>query len=68
MDERQAVSVVYTNFKGRTAVRRILPKNFFFGNNEWHKEEQWLLLALDLDEGVERTFAVKDIKCWFKGA
>ncbi len=66
MGDKQAISIVYTNYKGRTAVRHVLPKNLFFGSNEWHKEEQWLLLAMDLDEGEERTFSVKDIRCWFK--
>lgn len=65
MSERQVVSIVYTNYKGTTGVRRIMPKEIFYGSNEWHKEEQWLLLATDTDKGEDRTFAVKDIRCWF---
>lgn len=64
LDSGKVVRILYTNYKGETAVRRILPKELRFGSNKWHSEPQWLLVAHDLDKGAERTFACKDIKEW----
>lgn len=65
MDKNQAVTIVYTNYKGVTAIRRIIPISIFFGHTDWHKEDQWILNAFDLDKEAERGFAMKDIKSWF---
>jgi predicted DNA-binding transcriptional regulator YafY len=51
----------YTNWEGKTAVRTVRPIELWYGKTEWHPEEQWLLRAIDLDKGEERSFAVKDI-------
>jgi hypothetical protein len=32
----QEITIVYTNWKGETSIRRILPKQISFGSNEWH--------------------------------
>jgi hypothetical protein len=61
------VTFTYTNYRGEVSVRLVLPPDtggFFCGSTEWHPEPQWLLRALDLHKGLERTFAVKDIKDW----
>ena len=63
--EAKPVTIVYTNYRGETAVRKILPKTLFFGSTEYHPEPQWLLTAQDLEKNAERTFAVKDIRAWF---
>jgi len=60
----KAVVVAYTNYKGTTAVRSIIPKTIYFGSNEWHKEPQWLLTAFDLDKNADRHFAMADIHSW----
>ena len=65
--DSKVVRVVYTNWKGETSIRHIIPIEILFGSNEWHAEEQWLLVAFDLDKEMERTFALKDIHTW-KGA
>lgn len=65
MEMNQIVTIVYTNYKGKTGVRKILPKSITFGHNEWHKEDQWLMIAYDFDKEADRTFALKDIKCWY---
>ena len=62
----QVVSIVYTNYRGETSVRRIIPKRVWFGSTEWHPEEQWLLDAIDVEKEAERSFAMKDIRAWFK--
>jgi predicted DNA-binding transcriptional regulator YafY len=64
MEKAKSVKIIYTNFRGETGIRNILPKEIFFDSNEWHKEDQWLLLAYDLDKGEDRTFAIKDIHTW----
>lgn len=64
MGENKIVVINYTNWKGVTALRRIIPKKIFFGSTEWHKEEQWLLEAFDVDKNADRSFAIKDIKSW----
>lgn len=66
MNEKEIVFIVYTNYKGKTSVRRIIPKQLFFGHNEWHTEDQWLMVAYDLEKEADRTFALKDVKAWYK--
>ena len=51
----------YRNWRGETNIRRILPDHIWFGATEWHPEHQWLLDALDVEKGVNRTFAIRDI-------
>ena len=65
MNEKEIVTIVYTNYKGKTAVRKIIPKRIMFSHNEWHKEDQWLMLAYDVSKEADRTFAIKDIKAWY---
>lgn len=56
----EVVAVPYTNWRGETSVRRIIPKSVRFGSTEWHPEPQWLLLAWDADKQADREFALKD--------
>lgn len=60
----KSVKIIYTNWRGETAERTIEPIKVWFGNTEWHKENQWLLRAVDLEKKAERDFALKDIKKW----
>lgn len=64
IDATQAVRIVYKNYRGEVAVRRIRPLAIWFGATEWHPEPQWLLSATDLDKGENRDFAIKDISKW----
>jgi predicted DNA-binding transcriptional regulator YafY len=63
--KEQVVSILYTNYKGETNIRRIIPEKLWFGKTEWHPEEQWLLDAFDTEKSAARSFAMKDIKAWF---
>ena len=54
------VTLTYTNWKGETAQRRIIPRRIWWGSTEWHPEPQWLLTALDVDKQADRDFALKD--------
>lgn len=58
------VEILYTNWKGETRVRKIIPIRIEFTKNEWHKEMQWILVAKDIEKNEERNFAIKDIKTW----
>ena len=57
----QAVRILYRNYRNEVAVRCILPVRVWFGPTEWHPEPQWLLDAIDLDKGAERSFALVDV-------
>ena len=63
-NKEEVVSIVYTNYRGETNERKIVPKKLWFGSTEYHKEEQWLLDAYDLNKKAQRTFAITDIKSW----
>ena len=65
MEKDKQIQILYTNWKKETKVRNIIPIKLVFTSNDWHKEEQWCLVALDVDKQAERTFACKDIKAWF---
>ncbi|HRI10496.1 MAG TPA: hypothetical protein PKW35_21900 [Nannocystaceae bacterium] len=58
------VRVVYTNYRGETATRTILPERIWFGTTSWHPRPQWLLDAVDLEKGALRSFAIADIRSW----
>lgn len=63
--DAQKINILYTNYRGETAVRTVVPIKIWFGATDWHPEAQWLLDAVDLEKGANRSFAVKDIKAWF---
>ena len=63
--EEKKVTMVYTNYKGKTSVRHVVPKEIYFGQTDWHPENQWLMSAYDIDKAADRTFAMKDIRAWF---
>ena len=65
MDTEKIVNILYTNYRGETAIRKIIPNKIWYGKTDWHPENQWLLDALDVDKNAERSFALKDIKSWF---
>ncbi len=56
----EAITFAYTNWRGETAIRTVLPARIFWGANEWHPEPQWLMRALDVDRGEPRDFALKE--------
>lgn len=62
--EKKEVEILYTNWKGETRLRKIIPISIEFKATEWHKEEQWILNALDVEKNEDRGFAIKDIKEW----
>jgi predicted DNA-binding transcriptional regulator YafY len=59
--EVEAVSIRYRNYRGEEGIRRIRPSHIWFGSTSWHPEPQWLMDAVDLEKGAERSFALADI-------
>jgi predicted DNA-binding transcriptional regulator YafY len=64
IDTTTAVVIRYTNYRGETSDRKIVPKSIRFASTEWHPEPQWLLDAFDLEKQADRSFAMKDIHQW----
>ena len=61
---KEVVKILYTNWKNETRYRIIKPISIEFKSTEWHKEEQWILNAVDVEKNAIRNFAIKDIKEW----
>lgn len=64
MEEKKQVKILYKNWKGKVSYRNIIPEKIEFKSTEWHKEEQWILEAFDIDKNDMRGFAIKDIMEW----
>jgi predicted DNA-binding transcriptional regulator YafY len=62
--QTRAALIDYTNYQGERSWRYIIPREIKLGSNEWHKEEQWLLRAYDLEKGADREFAMAGIHEW----
>lgn len=60
--------VEYTNWRGETARRTIIPIRMWWGETEWHPQEQWMLTAWDVEKEATRDFAWQDIKPVQNGA
>lgn len=56
------MKINYTNWKGITSDRRIIPLFPYFVANKYHPEKQWLLKAWDIDKRTMRSFGVRDIR------
>lgn len=57
----EEITVLYTNYGGETAKRRIRPIRLMWASTEHHLKPQWILTARDLDRNVVRNFALKDM-------
>jgi len=51
----------YTNYKGVTSIRKISPYKLWFGNTEFHTDDQWFIHGYDVDKCAERNFALRDV-------
>ena len=55
------ISIDYTNWKGNRRVRIITPLSVSWGSTTYHPKHQWLLKAVDNEDGVEKDFALEKI-------
>ena len=58
------VVIDYTNHRGERDRRIVAPITIAYANNQWHTEDQWLLIAMDVEKNKLRYFAMKDIHSW----
>lgn len=59
--ERTAMILVsYKNWRGAKRERHVKPIAVVYGSTKWHKEPQWLLRAVDPEDGTKKSFALKD--------
>lgn len=62
----KAIRITYTNYRHETSVRTIIPEKIWYGVTPWHPAQQWFCDAFDVDKAERRSFAIADIKSWFK--
>ena len=58
--QANAVEMIYTNYRGETSQRSILPVGLRWGTSKWHTDPCWLLLAFDFGISENREFALQD--------
>jgi hypothetical protein len=63
-EQAAPVRIRYRNWRGETALRRIVPEHVWFGSTEWHPDAQWFLRAVDTDKAAVRDFALRDVLQW----
>lgn len=61
----RAVFVFYRNWRGDERTRNIIPLGTRFGSSSYHPKPQWILSAIDPEDGIIKDFALKD--CNFLG-
>ena len=58
------ITITYTNWRGETGERRVVPERIYFGATVYHPTPQWLMSALDVEKNAQRDFACADIAKW----
>lgn len=66
LDVSRDVIIDYTNWRGVRRERRIrpVPGGLKFTATTFHKDEQWLVEALDLESNQLRGFILANIHSW----
>lgn len=59
--DREAIKFGYTNYRGEASERHAVPISIRYGSSQYHKDEQWLMLARDLEKNEDREFAMRDM-------
>jgi len=61
---QREISFTYTDWRGVTRERRVVPMNIFFGTLEHYEDRQWFMTAFDVERKdlPIREFAMKDIE------
>ena len=61
MNEDQAIEVKYTNYRGETSIRKVVPTAVSYSEgNEWHPNPGWELVVYDVEKGETRFFRLQD--------
>lgn len=64
VNDSMEVRIRYTNHRGQTKDRRIIPEKIEFEMTQWHPKAQWILHAFDIDKNAKRSFALNDVQSW----
>jgi hypothetical protein len=51
----------YVNWRGVKSRRAVVVKGLYYGSTEYHKENQFLMNAIDLHKEADRVFAIRDM-------
>lgn len=62
--QNKVIAVEYKNYRGETAVRKVIPLELYYGNTEYHPQDQWLLRVWDMEKDAERIYSLQGIKKW----
>ncbi len=57
----KVITFNYKNWKDELSVRKVVPEHIWFGSTDFHKDEQWLMSAIDIEKKAKRDFALNDI-------
>ncbi len=60
----QKVTIDYTNWRKERRMREIIPTSIAYAETNHHPGMQWLLFAIDVEDGKTKQFAMKDIHSW----
>lgn len=55
------LKIKYTNWRGETEERKIVPDSIYYGANKFHPQAGWLIGAIDTESGKHRTFSMRDM-------
>ena len=62
--ETRFVQFMYTNHRGETRRRRVIPRSIEYTGTDWYPRAQWILWAMDIDKAAQRGFALTQISEW----
>lgn len=61
VNKGEVIGFSYTNWRGENNWRHCVVDSIYFGNTEYHPEDQWLLRGYDLMKREMRDYAMKDM-------
>lgn len=62
LDYGQIIEFDYTNYRGEKGKRKAKFEAIYWGCNEYHTKQQFLVSAIDLEKNQHRTFAASDME------
>lgn len=62
LDYGQIIEFDYTNYRGEKGQRKAMFESIYWGSNEYHTKQQFLVSARDLDKQQNRTFAASEME------
>lgn len=64
-NESSFVKIAYTNYAGKKGTRLIYPTGrVYHGSNRWHPKPQWMLEAINVEDGLVKSFPLLNIHSW----